>query len=605
MAASDNSLNKLNKSQLIEVVHSLQQRERNVAAQRDDFAHQLNARQIRIANAGSIAEASLALSGIFESAQYAADEYVASVRTMMDEVYQASAQSAEAANARAAQAVQQSQIDANNILTEANSEAERIVGEATSEAERVTEEAKREAIALIGEAEAEANRIITEANATASKIVAEAQASAKVTFDHAESILVQAKSLAAEQARASIPHVQPYAAPAPADTYESQDVSSASITAEIPLISVDGASRVTPVEFEPRETLLQKVTRAAAASKPKRSGAHAQQSVVSRALGTLDLLRSRAEGRKEQTDEVEDTAGVFREVAPREDVLQEDAFAEEASVRLVPQGVDARPASANPRVAAAAASAADEDELELDGAFAGSRWFVDDDLDDGLLEEGSLEARKPSGQPAAAVADEGVARTATVSQASEPAEASEPAPQAERPASETMESTGAAATEEPQAGAADDAGRDNAAPADSASADASADESAVKTEAESAADAAPAATDAADEAPASAPEAETEDVSDASEPSGDADEPDDQVEPDDSDDQEAADTHDSADAEEADTAEAAAAGAPDTADNATDAAGTDTDDEPPADKPSENKIDSSSWIFIDSGISVD
>lgn len=407
MAANDNSLNKLSKSQLIEIVRSLQQRERNVVAQRDDFAHQLSARQIRIANAGSIAEASLALSGIFESAQYAADEYVASVRTMIDEVYQASAQSAEAANARAAQAMQQSQIDANNLLSEANSEAERVRSEANSEAERVLEEAQREALRLIGVAEAEAKEVISEANAMASKIVAEAQASAKVTFDHAESILAQAKSLAAEQARASIPPLHPYPPQSASNPYgalDAQDVesvvSSASVTAEIPLISVDGASRVMPVEFEPRETLLQKVTRAAAASKPKRSGAHAQQSIVSRALDTIELIKQR-KGAPDASVEADAPADVRTQgdasgrMAPA-DAPSPEASPRETAARQADLREDrvVRPTSA--AASAVSSSGSDDDELELEGAFAGSRWFVDDDLDDGLLEEGALDVPSAS-----------------------------------------------------------------------------------------------------------------------------------------------------------------------------------------------------------------
>lgn len=65
-------LKKLNREELLELL--LEQTQRN-----DELERQLNEKKIAIENAGSIAEASLALSKVFEAAQEAADTYLANI----------------------------------------------------------------------------------------------------------------------------------------------------------------------------------------------------------------------------------------------------------------------------------------------------------------------------------------------------------------------------------------------------------------------------------------------------------------------------------------------------------------------------------------------
>ena len=80
MAKSQNPLRKLNKLQLLEL---LAQQEREMQMLRQQLAEKdalLADRQIRIEEAGSIAEAALRLNGIFEAAQQAAEQYLSSIR---------------------------------------------------------------------------------------------------------------------------------------------------------------------------------------------------------------------------------------------------------------------------------------------------------------------------------------------------------------------------------------------------------------------------------------------------------------------------------------------------------------------------------------------
>lgn len=80
MTKEKNPLRNLSKLQLLEL---LAQQERELQKLRGELAEKeevLAKREIQIAESGSIAEAALKLSGIFEAAQKAADDYLASVK---------------------------------------------------------------------------------------------------------------------------------------------------------------------------------------------------------------------------------------------------------------------------------------------------------------------------------------------------------------------------------------------------------------------------------------------------------------------------------------------------------------------------------------------
>lgn len=77
---TDQELRKLNRLELLELLTKQQERIEELENRVDELEERLQDRQIRIAEAGSIAEAALELTGIFEKAQEAADLYLANVR---------------------------------------------------------------------------------------------------------------------------------------------------------------------------------------------------------------------------------------------------------------------------------------------------------------------------------------------------------------------------------------------------------------------------------------------------------------------------------------------------------------------------------------------
>ena len=78
----DRELRRMRRAELVEIILALKQTEDRLRAENAALSAQLQERQIHIENAGSIAQAALELNKVFEAAQAAADEYVASVPPM-------------------------------------------------------------------------------------------------------------------------------------------------------------------------------------------------------------------------------------------------------------------------------------------------------------------------------------------------------------------------------------------------------------------------------------------------------------------------------------------------------------------------------------------
>ena len=108
----DRELRHMRRTELVEIILALKQSEDQLRAENAALSAQLQERQIHIENAGSIAQAALELNKVFEAAQAAADEYVASVLA-------ANKNTDAAASALRAQA----EAEAQQILAQAQTEA--------------------------------------------------------------------------------------------------------------------------------------------------------------------------------------------------------------------------------------------------------------------------------------------------------------------------------------------------------------------------------------------------------------------------------------------------------------------------------------------------
>lgn len=143
-AMTDEELRKLKRADLLELLvaqgkenEALQEKLRQAEAALWD-------RQIQLDEAGNIAEAALRLSGVFQAAQQASDQYLESIRKKHEETESRCTQLEETSRARAEQLEQESK-----------AQAERLVAEAEEKARALTAETEAKCRAMVAQAEAE------------------------------------------------------------------------------------------------------------------------------------------------------------------------------------------------------------------------------------------------------------------------------------------------------------------------------------------------------------------------------------------------------------------------------------------------------------------
>lgn len=81
----DNELRKMSRAELLELLLVQSKEIDRLNAQLEQLQDQMTQRKIGLAHAGNIAEASLQLSGIFEAAQAAADQYLENIKVPVAE----------------------------------------------------------------------------------------------------------------------------------------------------------------------------------------------------------------------------------------------------------------------------------------------------------------------------------------------------------------------------------------------------------------------------------------------------------------------------------------------------------------------------------------
>ena len=121
---ADRELRHMRRTELVEIIFALKQSEDQLKAENADLTAKLEQRQIHLDSAGSIAQAALELNHVFE-AQAAADDYLASVRSVDRDALQA-----------------QAKAEADHILAQARAEAEQLKAQTKRECDALTEAAE-------------------------------------------------------------------------------------------------------------------------------------------------------------------------------------------------------------------------------------------------------------------------------------------------------------------------------------------------------------------------------------------------------------------------------------------------------------------------------
>lgn len=213
---ADKELRRMRRSELIEIIFALKTSEENVRKEKEALEERLHDRTIQIAKAGSIADASLALNGVFEAAQIAADDYLNSIKAA-NENPNPTQDIIEGAEREAAAILELAHTKAEELIAAAKGEAYdlREAYAAKKNAERVsaeTSETEETADLVFGDEMKTITGELTEAaaeaqeEAEATEKALETAAEQAAAAEAAEAILAQARAEAdamRELARAS------------------------------------------------------------------------------------------------------------------------------------------------------------------------------------------------------------------------------------------------------------------------------------------------------------------------------------------------------------------------------------------------------------------
>ena len=106
---TDKEFKRLRRSDLIAILYEYQKREKMLNEEIAALKAQLESREMKISEAGSIAEAAVKLNALFETAQKTADDYIAQIQLKYDKEIR------EAAEQRAEEIIRNAQAKAEEI----------------------------------------------------------------------------------------------------------------------------------------------------------------------------------------------------------------------------------------------------------------------------------------------------------------------------------------------------------------------------------------------------------------------------------------------------------------------------------------------------------
>ncbi len=178
---ADRELRKMSRAELIEIIYALQQNEKTLRAEKENLQVRLEDRLVRMESAGSIAEATLSLNHIFEDAQKAADQYLASVKEncgkKLDSVNTVETKEMiSAAQTQAEEMMSNAQTKSKEILFSAQTQAEGMISNAQTQSEGILSSAQTQSEEILYSAQTQAEKIISEAKAQSEEILSNAQA---------------------------------------------------------------------------------------------------------------------------------------------------------------------------------------------------------------------------------------------------------------------------------------------------------------------------------------------------------------------------------------------------------------------------------------------
>ena len=146
---TDKELKKLSRSALLEMLLEQSRENDRLRAQVEELARQLSDRQFKIDQAGSIAEASMQINQVFESAQAAAEQYLENIRALSGRQEQICRRLEEESTQKA-----------NALLAETERKCRTMEAATTEKCARMTKEAEESADRIWADAQARIQKLI-------------------------------------------------------------------------------------------------------------------------------------------------------------------------------------------------------------------------------------------------------------------------------------------------------------------------------------------------------------------------------------------------------------------------------------------------------------
>ena len=146
---TDKELRKLNRTELLQMLLEQSRETERLRELLEQAEEKLRCREIELQEAGNIAQASLQVNGVFDSAQKAAEEYLENVRQLSGRQKEICTQMEEESRERAGKMIEDAQRQCREMIAAAQAECEQKVRDAEQQAQAYWKEvtAKMELVA--------------------------------------------------------------------------------------------------------------------------------------------------------------------------------------------------------------------------------------------------------------------------------------------------------------------------------------------------------------------------------------------------------------------------------------------------------------------------
>lgn len=152
-------LRKLGRPQLLELLVAQGKEMESLKERLAEAEAKLEERQLAINEAGSIAEASLALSGVFQAAEEAAAQYMENIKELSGRQQKVCAQREEENRKKAEEILKKAQRGADLILNSAREECRRMEEDTRKQCRRLEEDTRKRCEYMLGSARQEVDGV--------------------------------------------------------------------------------------------------------------------------------------------------------------------------------------------------------------------------------------------------------------------------------------------------------------------------------------------------------------------------------------------------------------------------------------------------------------